>query len=64
MAIMEKKQLCSEIPAPLKSTLDALSRQSGRNINLLVGASLHFLLEMKPDQQEELIRKYLNAFSK
>ena len=61
---MDKKTLNTEIPEKLKTALDDLSKQSGRNRNILVGASLYFLLETNRDQQEELIRKYLNTYSK
>jgi hypothetical protein len=61
---MEKKPLCTEIPEPLKYTLDELSKQSGRNKNIIVGASLHLFLEKPQDDQENIIRKYLNDYSK
>ncbi len=59
---MDKKTLNTEIPEKLKIALDDLSKQSGRNKNILIGASLHFFLGTNNNQQEELIRKYLNTY--
>ena len=64
MALMEKKPICTELPEPLKSKLDDLSKRPGRNKNILVGASLHFFLEAPTDDQENVLRKYLNDYPK
>lgn len=64
MAFMERKPICTELPEPLKSKLDDLSQRSGRNKNILVGASLYLFLEAPTDDQENVIRKYLNDYPK
>ena len=61
---MEKKPICTELPEQLKSKLDDLSQRSGRNKNILFGASLHLFLEAPTDEQENVIRKYLNDYPK
>lgn len=61
---MEKRPICTELPEPLKSKLDDLSKRSGRNKNIIIGASLHLFLEEPADNQENVIRKYLNDYPK
>jgi predicted DNA-binding protein len=59
---MDKKTLNMEIPEKLKNALDDLSKQTGRNKNIIVGVSLYQFLETKNGQQEELIKKYINTY--
>ncbi len=64
MTIMEKKSICTQIPDSIKDDLDNLSRQTGRNKNVLVAASLHNFLKVDSVQQENMIKKYLNDYPK
>ena len=60
---MDKKKLYVEVPEQLKTKLDDLSKKSGRKQNVIVSASMHFLLNSNMNQQEELIRDYLSNYS-
>ena len=58
---MQKKCLSVEIPERMTADLDELSRKSGRKKNLLVGASLYQLLTSDEQEQEDVIRSYIET---
>jgi predicted transcriptional regulator len=61
---MAKKLVAVEIPEDLALTLDELAKRTGRKKNLLVSASLSRFLKVTEEEQEKIIRKYLNTYRK
>lgn len=58
---MEMKNLSTEVPLVLVTSLDELAKRTGRKKNLIIGASLEAFLQSDPDRQEEIIKRYLNT---
>jgi predicted transcriptional regulator len=61
---MVKKPLSMEIPESLILSLDELAKRTGRKKNLLLATSLNNFLKATEDEQEKIIRKYLDAHHK
>ena len=61
---MAKKPMSMEIPESLALSLDKLAKSTGRKKNLLLAAALNNLLEATEEEQEKIIRKYLNAYQR
>ena len=61
---MAKKPMSMEIPEALASSLDELAKRTGRKKNLLLAASLSNFLETPEEEQEKIIRTYLDTYSK
>ena len=61
---MAKKPMSMEIPETLASSLDELAKRTGRKKNLLLAASLNNFLKATGEEQEKIIRKYLDAYHK
>ncbi len=61
---MMKKPMSMEIPESLVSSLDDLAKRSGRKKNLLLAASLNYFVKATEEEQEKMIRKYLDAYQK
>jgi predicted transcriptional regulator len=61
---MMKKPMSMEIPESLASSLDDLAKRSGRKKNLLLAASLDNFVKATEEEQEKMIRKYLDAYQK
>ncbi|MFC1897592.1 hypothetical protein ACFLX8_03395 [Chloroflexota bacterium] len=61
---MMKKPMSMEIPESLALSLDELAKRSGRKKNLLLAASLNSFLKASEEEQEKIIRKYLDAYQK
>ena len=61
---MMKKPMSMEIPESLALSLDELAKRSGRKKNLLLAVSLNSFLETSEEEQEKIIRKYLDAYQK
>ena len=61
---MIKKAMSMEIPESLVLSLDGLAKSTGRKKNLLLAASLKTFLEATGEEQERIIRKYLDAYQK
>ena len=61
---MVKKPLSMEIPESLVLSLDELAKRTGRKKNLLLAASLDDFLRVTEEEQEKIIRKYLDAYQK
>ena len=59
-----KKPLSVEIPKSLALSLDELAKTTGRKKNLLLAASLSEFLNLKAEEQEKIIRKYLDTYQK
>jgi len=59
-----KKPLSVEIPESLALSLDELAKTTGRKKNLLLAASLSEFLNLKAEEQEKIIRKYLDTYQK
>lgn len=53
-----------EIPESLALSLDELAKRTGRKKNLLLAASLDDFLKATEEEQEKVIRKYLDAYQK
>ncbi len=49
---------------PKYVTLDDLAKRSGRKKNLLLAASLNYFVKATEEEQEKMIRKYLDAYQK
>jgi len=61
---MAKKPMSMEIPETLASSLDELAKRTGRKKNLLLAASLNNFLKATEEEQEKIIRKYLDTYHK
>jgi len=61
---MTKKSISMEIPEGWASSLDELAKRTGRKKNLLVSASLSRFLNVTEQEQEKIIREYLNTYRK
>ena len=61
---MVKKPLSMEIPESLVLSLDELAKRTGRKKNLLLAASLDDFLKATEEEQEKIIRKYLDIYQK
>ena len=61
---MAKKPLSVEIPESLALSLDELAKRTGRKKNLLLAASLDDFLRASEEEQEKVIRKYLDTHQK
>ena len=59
---MVKKPLSMEIPESLALSLDELAKRTGRKKNLLLAASLDNFLNATEEEQEKIIRKYIEAY--
>jgi hypothetical protein len=62
--IMAKKFISMEIPEGLALSLDELAKKTGRKKNLLLAVSLNNFLKATEEEQEKIIRKYLNTYRK
>ena len=61
---MAKKPMSMQIPETIASSLDELAKRTGRKKNLLLAASLNNFLKMTEEEQEKIIRIYLDAYHK
>ena len=61
---MAKKPMSMEIPETLASYLDELAKRTGRKKNLLLAESLNNFLKAAGEEQEKIIRKYLDDYHK
>ena len=61
---MVKKPMSMEIPESLVLSLDELAKRTGRKKNLLLAASLNDFLKATTEEQEKIIRKYLDTHQK
>ncbi len=61
---MAKKLISMEIPEGLALSLDELAKKTGRKKNLLLAVSLNNFLKAAEEEQEKIIRKYLNIHHK
>ena len=61
---MAKKSVSMQIPESLALSLDELARKTGRKKNLLLAASLDSFLKVTEEEQEKIIREYLDAYQK
>jgi predicted transcriptional regulator len=61
---MVKKPLSMEIPESLVLSLDELAKRTGRKKNLLLAASLDDFLKATEEDQEKIVRKYLDTYHK
>jgi len=61
---MAKKLISMEIPEGLALSLDELAKKTGRKKNLLLAVSLNNFLKAAEQEQEKIIRKYLNIHHK
>jgi len=59
-----KKPMSVEIPENLALSLDELAKRTGRKKNLLLAASLNNFLKATEEEQEKVIRKYLDVYKK
>ena len=59
---MVKKPMTMEIPESLASSLNELAKRTGRKKNLLLAASLDDFLKATEEEQEKIIRKYIEAY--
>jgi len=59
-----KKPLSVEIPENLALSLDEFAKRTGRKKNLLLAASLNNFLKANEQEQEKVIRKYLEVDQK
>ena len=59
-----KKSMSVQIPENLALSLDQLAKRTGRKKNLLLAASLNDFLQATEEEQEKVIRKYLDAYQK
>jgi predicted transcriptional regulator len=62
--IVAKKSISMEIPESLALSLDELAKRTGRKKNILLAASLNDFLKATEEEQEKIIRKYLDAYRK
>ena len=58
---MVKKPVSMEIPESLVLSLGELAKKTGRKKNLLLAASLNDFLKATAEEQEKIIRKYLDT---
>ena len=56
-----KKPISVGIPENIATSLDELAKKTGRKKNLILAASLNNFLNAKEDEQEKIIRKYLEV---
>lgn len=56
-----KKPISVEIPENLALSLDEFAKKTGRKKNLLIAASLNKFLKANEEEQEKVIRKYLEV---
>jgi len=61
---MAKKSISVQIPENLALSLDELAKRTGRKKNILLAASLNDFLKTTEEEQEKIIRKYLDAYQK
>ncbi|OGN89963.1 MAG: hypothetical protein A2158_04880 [Chloroflexi bacterium RBG_13_46_14] len=61
---MAKKPISVQIPENLALSLDELAKRTGRKKNILLGASLNHFLKTTEEEQEKIIRKYLDVYHK
>jgi len=61
---MAKKPMSMEILESLVLSLDELAKKTGRKKNLLLAASLNDFLKAAAEEQEMIIRKYLDTHQK
>ncbi len=61
---MAKKPMSMEIPESLVLSLGELAKKTGRKKNLLLAASLNDFLKATEEEQEKIIRKYLDTYQK
>lgn len=61
---MAKKLISLEIPESLALSLNELAKKTGRKKNLLLAVSLNNFLKVTEEEQEKIIRKYLNTYHK
>lgn len=61
---MVKKPMSVEIPESLALSLGELAKRTGRKKNLLLAASLSDFLKATEEEQEKIIRKYLDDYQK
>ena len=61
---MAKKLMSMEIPESLALSLDELAKRTGRKKNLLLAVSLNNFLKATEEEQEKIIRKYLDTYHK
>ena len=61
---MAKKPMSMEIPETLALSLDELAKRTGRKKNLLLAASLNNFLKATEEEQEKIIRKYIDTYHK
>jgi len=59
---MAKKLMSMEIPESLVLSLDELAKRTGRKKNLLLAVSLNSFLKATEEEQEKIIRKYLDTY--
>jgi predicted transcriptional regulator len=60
--MMVKKPLSMEIPESLALSLDELAKKTGRKKNLLLAAALNDFLNVSEEEQEKILRKYLDTY--
>ena len=60
--VMAKKPMSMEIPESLALSLDELAKRTGRKKNLLLAASLNDFLKATEEEQEKIIRQYLDTY--
>ena len=61
---MAKKSMSMEIPETLASSLDELAKRTGRKKNLLLAASLNNFLKATEEEQEKILRIYLDVYQR
>ncbi len=61
---MAKRSMSMEIPESLALSLDELAKRTGRKKNLLLAASLNNFLKAAEEEQEKIVRKYLDTYHK
>ena len=61
---MAMKPVSVEIPESLVLSLAETAKRTGRKKNLLVAASLNDFLKATEEEQEKIIRRYLDAYQK
>jgi predicted transcriptional regulator len=61
---MTKKSISTEIPEGLALSLDELAKKTGRKKNLLLAVSLDNFLKATAEEQERIIRRYLDTHRK
>jgi predicted transcriptional regulator len=59
---MGKKLISMEIPENLALSLDEIAKKTGRKKNLLMAASLNNFLKSTENEQEKIIKKYLDSY--